>query len=122
MFSIFKNSDNSFLGIFIWCEKGYPPVNNYYLPQQQVPQQVQVVQRVNHDNYYMPSVPYVPSVPYAPSAPSVPVTVEDDYIFNTSCSNDPIYYNSGVPPTLTLEDLDFLRPFVDAQTAASFGW
>ena len=109
MFSIYKNSDNSFLGIFIWCEKGYPPLNTYYVPQQQ-----QQVQMVSQDNYYNVTV-----------APPPVVSVEDDYIFNNSCSNDPIYnyYNyTGVPPTLTLEDLDFLRPFVDDQTAASLGW
>ena len=97
MFSVYKNSDNSFLGIFIWCEKGYPPLTVYCIPQQQ--------QQVNVSNRYY----------------SAPQVVEEEYIYNTSSNSDPLFCNS-TPATLTLGDLDFLRPFVDDQTAASFGW
>ena len=42
-----------------------------------------------------------------------------DDLVNIS-SNDQLLKTSV--DNITLDDLEFLRPFVDAQTAASFGW
>ena len=97
MFHVYKHSENSFLGVFIWCEKGYAPLNTYYNSPN------------NNPCYYYNS---------QPMTSYFPATSEDLFPAPTPTCSTP----SAQVPSLTLEDLDFLRPFVDDFTAASFGW
>ena len=93
MFSVFRTSDNAFLGIFIWCEKGMPPVP---FP-------------VNSANTHVDRIAYcIPEL-------------DLDAIVSAITGPDQNSTRTALP-TVTLEDLDFLRPFVDAQTALSLGW
>src|SRR3990167_8190809 len=85
IFTIYRSFDNSFVGIFIWCEKGMPPIN--YSSDEII-------------GYCFPDL-------------------DVDDLVNIS-SNDQLLKTSV--DNITLDDLEFLRPFVDAQTAASFGW
>ena len=71
MFHVYEHSENTFLGVFIWCEKGLP-LNYFSIPE------------------------------------NIPASEDTETI--------------GSRYNLSLEDLDFLRPFVDARTALSFGW
>ena len=85
IFTVYKQTDNSFLGIFIWCEKGMPPVN--YGADKII-------------GYCFPDL-------------------DVDALVNISSSDQ--FLKTSVA-SITLDDLEFLRPFVDAQTAFSLGW
>ena len=93
MFYVYKQSENTFLGVFIWCEKGYPPF---------VPQKTNFPMR--RDN----------TCDYCIDANTHPIIPIHDISGSIS--------ENEVPVHLTLDDLDFLKPFVDEQTAFSFGW
>ena len=91
MFYVYKQT--SFLGVFIWCEKGYP---------------LACPQKINFSNNLYDYGGYYNYV-----------DVNADPIYDTSSTSEdelPVHLN------LTLDDLDFLKPFVDEQTAFSFGW
>ena len=73
MFSVFRYTDSTFLGIFVWCEKGNP------------------------------------------SPPET--TIVDETLYSELIASQ-----KQVNTSITLQDLEFLRPFVDEATATSLGW
>ena len=107
MFTVYKHSQNSFLGVFVWCEKGLPA---------EAP---------------VPSVNKIPVISQASSDyPCEEYPIYDDLyplqnnypIFPAFALEESFVPGSNGVETITLEDLQFLRPFVDSQTAYSLGW
>ena len=128
MFYVYKQTDNTFLGVFIWCEKGYPP-NHFQKPQ------------FNNNNYWNPSWNDAPqpksnifSFPLLVSGGnqpqsnySFPVVTQNVVVQNKTASYEPLPVEEdpllkSVQTILNLDDLDFLKVFVDEQTAHSLGW
>ena len=165
IFTVYKHNDNSFFGIFVWCEKGLPPVNsnnsninNNSLPHLNLTPSssssislsggLHAISSTCHtfpapvNSYSFPSSTSSASsssststlscvnsyfAPLPPPAAPIHVnnnsnyysSIDDDFLLNLASSGE--NYLSSVS-NITLDDLDFLRPFVDPQTAFSFGW
>ena len=95
MFTIYKHTENinSFMGVFVWCEKGLsePNIDEYGFPAPETNEQ-------HHGFNYDHSV------------------AEDFSTHHQSTQQMEIGGN------VTLADLRFLKPFIDKNKAISYGW
>ena len=114
MFTVYKHSEsaNTFLGVFVWCEKGLAPcVNkNTFTPS------------LNHCSL-LPVVNYQPEGHLNLETSTAEFSQTNIYQNNYQISSAGVCtYSDEEEETVTLADLQFLRPFVDNQTALAFGW
>ena len=111
MFYVYKHTENSFLGVFVWCEKGFP--QNIFLKNEVkynlVPQQ---------ENYYNLNNNYYSNTLIASQGGNnINYTQESFYC----ATNEDAELYSTENNNLTLEDLDFLKPFMDDQFSFNLG-
>ena len=100
MFYVYKQSD--FLGVFIWCEKGYPPTHFTKNIDCYILSDKSVTYENNYNNYNYGNYNIYNN--YPATCESALHEKEEDSLINLVANN------------LTLEDLDFLKPFVPMST------
>ena len=113
MFTVFKQTESCFLGVFVWCEKGNPAPES--VPR--VPAPSQSIFKPSDassasQNYFKAQEPR--------NEAFFPETKVNSWE-TTSLAEGGIVLNSD-ELKITLDDLSFLSEFIDPQLASTFGW
>lgn len=116
MFTVYKQTENSFLGVFVWCEKGLPPLNK-------TQQQSYLISECFPTQNTAERFPPQKKLESNASANSQSLFTSQEFA-NCKRSDVDIWesFLNSEEILITLEDLQFLSPFVDATTASSLGW